>query len=329
MIYNIVWADDEIATLCNSIQQKIFEMNDINVVEMFENANDLLRYLDNPKERVDAVVIDANFPDSTFEANNERDISGMQRILLQKAKYKDKFPFILYTGRLELMSENDKIAWFREFDNMTVIKGTEGTKHLIKKIKEVVDAQRKPEQLIEQVHGKAIKCFETFDTLNGTKEESKALIMKILTMAYSGTMNDAATYLWQIRCLILEKMNSLAAKYGIVPPKLATNEFSYFLCGRNSKFTINCNEIMPLTLSGPLEYVVRLTQDGAHSENQGEGKLAYHVLDYLKRNDDSYLVLSVCFATMEIMTWFMTYLCEHTDKKENQKKWSKRKAEEG
>ena len=57
---------------------------------------------------IDAVIVDANFPFDTFQANKERDTMGLKKVAQWVENPQFDYPFILYTGRRALIRGQDK-----------------------------------------------------------------------------------------------------------------------------------------------------------------------------------------------------------------------------
>ena len=100
-VYNIVWADDEIDDILNSFFERDLNNNGIFIVGKARTGDELDKVL-SESILVDAVIVDANFSDSSDETNSPRDISGLRRAkYLFLHKYNQKIPFFLFTGRTD------------------------------------------------------------------------------------------------------------------------------------------------------------------------------------------------------------------------------------
>jgi hypothetical protein len=75
---------------------------------------------------------------------------------------------------------------------------------------------------------------------------------------------------------------------------------------------------MDQALSGVLQYVVTMTQDGSHGKESG---LKFHIHDYVREKKDTLILKSIIFAVIELMNRFMEYVVNHTDVERNRMKW--------
>jgi len=315
MNYNIVWADDDVHSLYDTFTKTLFERNGINVLQTFVNAEELGHYIKKTKSRIDAVVVDANFPFREFKSNRERDVMGLTKVSQLVESY--DFPFILYTGRIDLLNNEDRQEEFSYFtENKLIVQKSDGIKSLINKIQEEVCRRNSSKWIIMNQYEKELYCFEAFDKITGNGG-AYDLILQLLVRSRENTLEHSEDYFNQIRAKVLDWMNSKAADFGIVPEGLSLNLFSRFLCHNKDKslrYELNAN-VLPKALEPIMRYVVMLTQDASHGGREPE------MQRYIKDNKDTLIIRSLLFATMELVVWFTTYLCDHTNKEENMKKW--------
>ncbi|EGV33267.1 hypothetical protein HMPREF9431_00865 [Segatella oulorum F0390] len=319
-VYNIVWADDEIDSLYDELTEKLFKAEGINVLQTFVNAKSLKEFLNNTKIPIHAVVVDANFPWDEFKANKEQDRMGLVKVSQWVENF--NYPFILFTKRYDLISgdEAEQFDYFSSNDQIVYKNSSDGISALIDKIKTVVTLRNSTEWKIDNLYRKELECCKALDKIG--KGKSYPLIRSLLIENRTNSVIGAEIYLNALRTDVIELINSVAAKYGIVPPDLTINEFSYFLCDhKNSKFQI-VTPIMDKALTGLLEYVVKMTQDGSHGKESG---LRYRIHDYIQKNKDTLILQSLLFAIMELVIRFMTYLSDHTDKEINETRWVQKK----
>lgn len=314
-VYNIVWADDEIDSLYDDIAKKLFRASGINVIKAFVNAKSLKAFLGETNSPIHAVVVDANFPWEEFKANKEQDRMGLVKVS-QWVEYFD-FPFILFTGRKDLISgeEAEQFEYFTSNDLVVYKNPAEGIMPLINKIKDTVEFRNSTEWIIDNQYRMELECFKTIDSINNG--HSYPLVRGLLIKGRDNTIMNAESYFNDIRTDVLGLMNSTAANYGIVPPDLSLNDFSYFLCLKSNKFSV-IEPIMDQALSGVLQYVVTMTQDGSHGKESG---LRFHIHDYVREKRDTLILKSIIFAVIELMSRFMEYLVNHTDVERNRMKW--------
>lgn len=126
-IYNVIWADDECATLKqDELIRKVFNEKRIEVLEYVPTSTALRNALETYKDEVDAVVVDGNFSKEDVDYLESDDISGLIHTVsfLELYNTKRDIPFFLYTARKILLQD---ICKNRELDYFTT------TKRLIQK----------------------------------------------------------------------------------------------------------------------------------------------------------------------------------------------------
>jgi hypothetical protein len=310
-----VWADDEIDSLYDDIAKKLFRASGINVIKAFVNAKSLKAFLGETNSPIHAVVVDANFPWEEFKANKEQDRMGLVKVSQWVENF--DFPFILFTGRKDLISgeEAEQFEYFTSNDLVVYKNPAEGIMPLINKIKDTVEFRNSTEWIIDNQYRMELECFKTIDSIN--KGHSYPLVRGLLIKGRDNTIMNAESYFNDIRTDVLGLMNSTAANFGIVPPDLSLNDFSYFLCLKSNKFSV-IEPIMDQALSGVLQYVVTMTQDGSHGKESG---LKFHIHDYVREKKDTLILKSIIFAVIELMNRFMEYVVNHTDVERNRMKW--------
>lgn len=314
-VYNIVWADDEIDSLYDDIAKKLFRASGINVIKAFVNAKSLKAFLGETNSPIHAVVVDANFPWEEFKANKEQDRMGLVKVSQWVENF--DFPFILFTGRKDLISgeEAEQFEYFTSNDLVVYKNPAEGIMPLINKIKDTVEFRNSTEWIIDNQYRMELECFKTIDSINNG--QSYPLVRGLLIKGRDNTIMNAESYFNDIRTDVLGLMNSTAANFGIVPPDLSLNDFSYFLCLKSNKFSV-IEPIMDQALSGVLQYVVTMTQDGSHGKESG---LRFHIHDYVREKRDTLILKSIIFAVIELMNRFMEYVVNNTDIERNRMKW--------
>ena len=320
MRYNILWADDDIASLCDDNVKVLFQQNNIELIATFENSGSLKTFIDETNERIDAIIVDANFPYKEFTSNKDRDTMGLQKIAQWIESYESKFACIVYTGRRDLVETEEGKMQFEYFfkNNLIVIKNAKnGIKNLIDKIKELVDRRNSVEWIIENQYSSAMKSSAMFDYLGEAK--SKQLLLEILTKNHQNTLCDTENYFNRIRCEVLDNMNTMAGKLGIVPKGLSLNDFSRFLCKDDKlQYYYSNEDVLPDALKEVIRYVVRMTQDASHDSEQ----LALYLRKYIKGTNNTVLIRSICYAVIELIEWFIQYIKDHPNYEDNILNWN-------
>jgi len=110
----------------------------------------------------------------------------------------------------------------------------------------------------------------------------------------------------------------LAARIGIVPKQLSLNDFSRFICSKAETYSLK-EDVLPKALHMLMEYVVRMVQDGSHKGPD----LQYEVNQYVSENKDTFIIQSLLFAIIEVVSWFIPYIEMHMDKQQNLTNWKR------
>lgn len=309
-VCNILWADDQIDSLCDEQTKTLFERFEVKVAGAFRNAKDLCEYIEERGcKGIDAIVVDANFPADEWEANKERDISGLITVSQVINQYKDKCPFILYTGRRDLVSEGAFKYFFN--NNYVVMKG-ESPLLLVDKIKEAIALQSSTEWTVRTKYGEVLDICSRFD--DKCAATSKALITKILVGVLENKIEEKQTYFNQLRQEIFEKMQTQFEKQMICPQGLTLNNFKDYLKGTLKGY--GNHKHCPKALSEELQYVIKTIQDGSHDADN----LKLGVSNYVREKRNCMMIHSLVFGTIDIIVWAIEYL-ECSDEERNADFW--------
>ena len=323
-IYRIIWADDEIDALLDENGKAVISQHHVEVVKCY-NGTMLEEKLRNTSHRIDAVIVDANFAAKDY-IPDEKDVTGFRRATRLMGEYRH-LPFYLYTGRVNLSNlvDEDDLSYFK--DNDAIIFKSDNLSPLLDRIKSDVDKYNSAEFQIDNQFKNELSDCKKFDNhckkfdCNGNSYNT---IRSLLIKNQENDLQDSEKHLNEFRTL-LENMNTVAEKFGIVPEKLSLNEFSKFLCRhKDSKFLVN-EDILPKALYEILFYVIRLVQDGSHDSPY----LQYGIRRYIHNKHDVLIIRSILFAVIEIITWFTRYVEENPDIEKNQKRYIKVDETEG
>ena len=312
-IYQIIWADDEIDALLDETSKALFSKHHVDV-QKCNNAAMLEEKLKNVNYRTDAVIVDANFTAKDFTPSDETIVSGLRKAMRLIGEYKH-LPFYLYTQRVNLsdLVDEDELDYFHD-NNAIFFKG-DGLLPLLDRIKSDVNKKNSAEFQIDNQFRKELNFFQVFDKQCKGNSKSHDLIRGLLIQSRGGTLTSTELYLNPFRS-ILENMRDVAASFGIVPEGLKLNEFSRLLCSKEEKYKLN-KEVLPKALHMLMQYLVKMVQDGSHTG----ANLQYEVRQYISESKDTLIIQSLLFAIIELVSWFITYLMNHTDKQENLANW--------
>lgn len=314
-VYNIIWADDEIDAILSDIVRERLKSKGFKIVGEAHDGEELETLLAQNVGVVDAVIVDANFNESSVFADNERDTSGLDYARsLYVHRCGHKIPFFLFTNRSdELLQEiycsNPKFLedfprhkrWFN--------KSGQGEKdEMFEEIKKAVEEQNTPEFLIRNKYFYELNAASIID---GVQE----FFFEVLLMDYKGTLADMREPFISVRRCI-EKGFALADKAAIIPPISedinGTAAYLFHECYKNKEGVILYRmqeQIMPKPVASSLRYVVSIVQDGSHSKKG----LSLKVDEYFDHTRDLNLLRSVIFAAMDFLKWLASTLLKYID----------------
>ena len=320
-VYNIIWADDEIDDILDEITISELKDDGFEVVGVAHDGQELETLLKN-LDKVDAVIVDANFNESFGDVNNERDTSGLNYARsLYLHTLRKKIPFFLYTNRSdELLNEIYKdnptfLNDFPRYERWFNKSGKDERKEMFVKIKETINEQKSDGFIIRnKYHYELNAAF-----LLGEDD----YILDFLIRDHNEKLADLSEPYITIR-RIIEKIFGHCQNMNIIPPIDDVNGVAYYLL--NGKYGKKDNteryvtiyekrggDIMPKPLAFSLKYIVDITQDAAHSRNN----LTLDVHKYFMETKDVLMLRSVFFILMDVVKWFACTLLKHKDREIN------------
>ena len=93
-VYNIVWADDDIDVLYDDLMERRFRENDFVLYGKAYTADELEKIIEADTNKIDAVIIDANFTESNKLVDSERNFSGLDYCRLIAKRF-NQLPFFV------------------------------------------------------------------------------------------------------------------------------------------------------------------------------------------------------------------------------------------
>lgn len=326
-VYNIIWADDEIDDILDESFEKDLKDMGFNI-QAAHNGLELEKALSKPenKDIIDAIIVDANFNETSSPVESERATSGLDYARsIYVHKLNRTIPMFLYTGRSdELLKDVYKSnpAFLQDFPR--------GKRWFNKLIQEEQD------KMFETIKNTVNDSKSTsFIVRNQYKEELNAatviggardFLFEFLIKEHDNTLSDMVEPFVRVR-RILEKMFSHCETYALMPP--VSDDMNgaayYFLRHRYSKQTSDNKympiykmldeSLMPMPIAQSLSYIVSVVQDGAHSKKQ----LKLKVDKYFRNTGDILLLKSVCFLLMDCIKWFTLTIISHQNVEENKR----------
>lgn len=313
-LYNIIWADDEFASLSkdDSLRELFFEKG-INILEGVTSSEKLAAIFERYKDRVDAIIIDGNFSRTDKEYLEKDDISGLihSLSLISLFNVKRDIPFFLCTGRKALLQQickNGELDYFVK-NNRLFQKGD--THELVESIIRDVNQIHSIEWWVHQRYGKLLKKVESID-----KQSAEHLEQFLLDEARDVFFEKADDLFNHLRKMF-ERIEDICHDELIVPLVVkGTNSFKYFWSESgyeqkrpNSSWIERVwkpkrDDILPDILSRPLAQVIDIIQDGSHYKE--DSKL--NVTDYVFNNERPFLFRFCLHYTLEFFMWFADLL---------------------
>lgn len=299
-VYNIIWADDECATLKKdeNIRLLLDDMG-IEVLDYVPTSEKLRKSLDEFKDKVDAVVIDGNFSRDDVPYLEAEDISGLihSLSLIEVYNIKRDIPFFLYTGKKQMLQEicsNGELNYFNK-NKRIFQKG-----HLKELILAIIEAVEHIQSVEFRVRKKYCKMLDFAKTIDN--ECSDNLYEYLLNEARDIDFDRTEAMFNNLRN-ILERITYLCREYQITPPEVnSLNNFKYYWAGKHG--LNNCSkqptEKMPSVVISTLWSFINIVQDGSHNKDN----LDLFVREYVTDTKSPFLFRTCLYMTLDIMRWF-------------------------
>ena len=306
-VYNIIWADDDIATLEKDEEiRSLFLDKGICLLKGVTTSERLRQALDMFKDKVDAVIIDANYSRDEVDYLQDDDISGLihSATLVELYNVKREIPFFLYTarkGKLSNLCKNQELAYFSN-NKRIFLKG---------EIKPLIDNLIQAVEHIQSIEFRVHKQYaETLDIAKNISPECSDLLWDfLLNEARDITLKRTELMFNDLRN-ILEKVVSLCREYEIIPDEVKTlNNFKHYWSNKLDKIewigptqcpkTIKGVPIMPKAMSATLWNFIDILQDGSHSTEE----LRLFVREYVTDTKKPFLFRTAMYQTLDILRW--------------------------
>jgi hypothetical protein len=311
-VYSVIWADDEWATLKKDKEiRELFDNNLIEVLEFVPTSEKLKDALEKYKDRVDAVIVDGNFPRNDEEYVDPTDISGLVHTLsiIELFNIKRDIPFFLYTGKkifLQEVCKNGELEYFTK--NKRLIQKGE-LPVLVSKIIKDVDHIHSVEFMVKKKYQAFLNMAKDVD-----EQCEEYLYQFLLDDARDTDYNKAIAMFNQLR-LILERIQVLCQEAQIVPQEVnSLNIFKYFYSYSTKKYHQGWNGyramngttykpvdgIMPVAIAHSLGVLIDITQDGSHKKQD----LNLFVSEYVYDAKTPFLFRTCLYLVMDVIRWY-------------------------
>ena len=297
IFYNILWIDDEHQALRGTKGRA--KRQGINLIA-FKSLNGGMSELERNYPFYDGVLLDAKFFENEEDTEGSEDTFNVHRAKEQLLKLKKKFEVFILTGQAEAYEDKT----FKKAFTKVYRKGSDDEiDRLFTDIK--TSAALQQDTQLRHAHKRAFDvCTE--------KYIGEYAAQDLLNLLKVENASDIDSHFNAVR-KIVEDLFSAFHKFGLLPsvfvqPFIALNESSKFLSGKNMKdghyfiekgYKHLDETHLPNQISNYLRSVLAVTQTGSH-----RSELDKFVHDLRT----PYLLKSVLFQLMDILTWFKLYV---------------------
>lgn len=311
-VYNVIWVDDEVDQLYEN-SKRILKQNNINVICKAHNGVEFREQIETLYDRVDAVIVDANFCKSGTNVVGDKTISGLRYVesTISELNLKRSIPFYVYTGRYDLLKdkEDDEFDYFKKNDRI-FLKDTPLPK-LLERIIADVNHINSLEFFLRNKYNNELEAAEKI-------RENENVIYDTLKYVFSNdTDSSSSVYFYNELRKVVERIFVECKRRKIIPPLKSLNAWPKFLQNSDVTYKIIANEeIMPTALVHSLGFLIELTQDGSHS---CDTKL--RVDDFIRNSGNINLLRCLLHIAMDICMWYDNYTTSNQNAYDNSKRW--------
>lgn len=319
-VYNLVWADDEIDIILDEDFKKTLRRNGFEVIDKAHNGIELKKILDENKNKnkIDAIIVDANFHESNNVPRHQTDTSGLTYARFLKKNH-DTIPMFLFTGRTEDILrdvyrdniedfEKDfprKIKWFEKGER----------NEMFKAIKKVVDKMRTPAFVVRNRFSEELKAAASID------DETYNFIFDFLQRERESEekLKEIIEPFAKVRKIIVEKIFKSCKKLKLIPPIGSTKGTAYYFSHSNSgikdkngkwipQYKMIDKKIMHAPLAFLIDPIVKIIQDGNHYDSDMK------VDKFFKEEKDSLFLRTIVYVLIDFVKWYANTVEEYKDR---------------
>jgi hypothetical protein len=323
LVYNIVWADDEIDDLLDDETTEDLEAQGFKVIKKAHNGHELEVCFDKP-EQIDAVIVDANFNERAKKVESERVTTGLDYARsIYVHKLNRSIPFFLFTGRSDEMLKDvykDRSEVLDEFPRHTRWFNKLSSSDfslMLEAIKQTVDERNSPSFIVRNRYYNELKAAAK---IYGAED----FIFEFLLSDYENRLKDMVEPFIRMR-RIIEKIFTACENLKIIPPisddvngtsaYLFYNKYRKQDATKTYKYLYRMKEdIIRKPIAQSLNYLVEITQDASHSK----GKLKLKVDEYFENTKDTLLLKSNAFILIDVVRWFAETSDSHKESDVNE-----------
>lgn len=303
-LYNILWIDDEHEALSGTKGRA--KRNGINLIP-FKSLNGGMSELERNYPFYDGVLLDAKFFQKEDDVQGSEDTYNVHRAKEQLLQLKKKFEIFVLTGQAEAYEDRT----FKKAFTRVYKKGSdEEIDRLFVDIKKAASLQEDTQ--LRQTYKRVFDvCTENY-----IGEYAGQDILNILKVNDESNIDNHFNAIRKI----VEDLFTAFSKFRLLPivfitPTVAINESSKFLAGKSADGSIFTEKgyqhleetHLPPQIAYYLRSILSVTQAGSHRSN---------VDQYVRTIKTPYLLKSVFFQLLDVLTWFKMYV-DSNPKKEN------------
>lgn len=320
-ICNVIWVDDEIENICPEFGlgglKRYLKKENIKVIGKAQSFVEFKALMEICKDRVDAVITDANFNDVSRAVARDDDFKGLIKMIGIIEAYNEKrdIPFYLYSGKGAYFNfQNGELDYF-DINGRRFSKGD--YEKMFKRIRQDVEHINSSSFRIRKKYAKEL---EAAALIEGNGE----CLMDALLYDYSDEWEKTEDYFNPIR-KIAESIFDECKTLSIIPPITELNAISKFVnSGRYENYSlIEGQEIMPKPLARSLWYFLDIAQDGSHKK----GDLKLGVDKYVRDTKNINLFRTILYIAMDLCLWYKNVRAE-ADSPSFVPKWERIKNED-
>lgn len=309
-IYNVIWADDECATLKqDELIRKVFNEKRIEVLEYVPTSTALRNALETYKDEVDAVVVDGNFSKEDVDYLESDDISGLIHTVSfwNSIIRKGIYLFSIY-------SKKDSIAGYLQEQRARLFTTT---KRLIQK-GDIELLAEKIVSTVDHIHSIEFMVKKKYKALLNMAKRvnddcSENLYQFLLNEARDVEYNRSISMFNDLRG-ILEQIMDLCKDNNIIPIEVSTlNAFKFYWSQygyKNNNLVYKPNEsIMPKAISHTIGNLIDVTQDGSHKRVD----LNLQISEYVTEAQSPFMFRSCLYQVMDVVRWYSELITKLTE----------------
>lgn len=317
-VYNVIWADDECDTLSkDKAIRKHFEDMKIEVLEFVPTSEELRRSIERHKDRIDAVIVDANFSKKNVEYVEPDDMSGLIHTLsfIELINDKRDIPFYLYTARKVLLQEmlnNGEIEYF-QVNKRLIQKGQISS--LTNSIVKDVDHIHSVEHFVNKKYHSILNLANGVD--KSCEEQLHQFLLDEARDKYFDKSIDMFAHLRKIVEVIVDKCREV----DIIPSNIITlnnfrNFFSfqsyknsngvYFHKWKGNEIYVPKEGVMPRPLGYLLDKMIDILQDGSHQKMD----LKLKVTEYVGDSETPFLFRACLYYVLDLIQWYVNTIAK-------------------